>query len=74
VSDRPTASEITDDQLDDLYARLDRAERAVAAVLRLAALTGRLDPHSRSDYLMGAKDSLDRAVRTIDRSSRKAPR
>jgi hypothetical protein len=32
VSDRPTASEITDDQLDDLYARLD-AIRAFACRL-----------------------------------------
>jgi hypothetical protein len=72
VTGRLTVDTITDDQLDDLYARVDRAERAIAAVRRLATLTGRLDPHSRSDYLMGAKDSLDRAVRTIDRSSRKA--
>jgi hypothetical protein len=74
MTNRPTADTITDDQLDELHARLAAAERALAAVRRLAALTSQLDPHSRSDYLMGAKDALDRATRTIDRTTRKAQR
>jgi hypothetical protein len=74
MTDRLTVDTITDPQLDELYARAEAAERALAAVRRMAVLAGRLDPHSRSDYLMGAKDALDRAIRTMDRSSRKASR
>lgn len=35
---RPTASTITDDQLDELYARLERAETALQGVRDAASL------------------------------------
>jgi hypothetical protein len=71
---RPTADTITDDQLDQLHARLDQAERALSAVRRLAARARKLDPHGHSDYLIGANAALAAATRTIDRAIREAQR
>lgn len=51
MSDRPTASEITDDQLDDLNARVEAAEKLLRRYVDLAAVTHKY-------RIMGGHDSI----------------